>query len=280
MYADTEAAASALLAYGTDPHLLDNNGNTALMRGSDPKRQRLLLRAGADPAIRNHRGNTVLFNWVMEMDIPLLEEYLSLGCPLDEPNLEGFTPLMRVASFYQGHLENRNDAIMFLLEKGADPNRKDNKGKSVLYHYLKTEVRGYPDKDDETVVAALLAAGARPADMDDEGDSVLLYLFEEARWNSEMKPLLRLALKYASADEIKIARAAARKIRREDFLSDLSENLLPTVAALSVPLLVGGLSVGMREGVFANNRSGNFMGPVNAFLTLGLGGSLLGKYSL
>jgi uncharacterized membrane protein len=46
--------------------------------------------------------------------------------------------------------------------------------------------------------------------------------------------------------------------------------------AFSVPLLVGGVSIGMREGVYKDNPSANFMGPVNGFLTLVSSGLFLG----
>jgi ankyrin repeat protein len=278
MYAEgDEAAAAALLEKGVDPNLQDNDGDTALIRSYFyPNVQKLLLRSGADPAIKNNRGSTALNSWYRKADMPLLEELLALGCPLDEPNLRGFTPLMNAAASAHYSNNNYSAAVMTLLEKGADPSRRDNEGKSVLFHYIES-FRGRVNvpKEAETVITAMLEKGAQPADIDEDGNSALLYLIKESRRDSEYRPLLRLARKYASKDEISDAGSAARS---KGYYKYIGENVLKTSMALTVPLLIGGLSIGMREGVYADDPYKNWMGGVNSFLTFTSSGFLLGSF--
>ena len=77
---------------------------------------------------------------------------------------------------------------------------------------------------------------------------------------SAMESLLDMVLSYSSAEEIEAARAIAAKIERDIFLS---EKIRPTIYALFFFLIIGGLSIIMREGVYANRKSENWMGPVN-----------------
>ena len=211
-----------------------------------------LLNAGADAAHTDTLGNTALHNWVYHQNSTILEMLLSWGCPLDAPNSDGRTPLMNAA------IGGYSEAILALLEKGANPNSRDKDGISVLHHYVSNYRR-----IETTVVAALLAAGARPADMDNEGKSALVTLLFYSLWESDTNPLLDLVLSYSSPGEIEAARNKAAdmkaKIERGIFLS---EKIGPTIAALSL-LIIGYLSIIMREKVYANRKSENWMGPVN-----------------
>ena len=284
MQASTRTAVDMLLASGADPNLQNKNGNTALLLHAWRHPQFIipLLLAGADATHTDLDGNTALHYWWNSRSNTVLEALLFRGCPLDAPNHNGFTPLMRVARGGYGR------AVLTLLEKGADPNRWDNDGNSVLYLYLEGSVKkqkGSVLVDDdgeklETVVAALLAAGARPAVTNNKGNSALFYVTAEIRnkkYDTNYMALLRdMMLEYTNADEIKTANRVMRAVKAEERKKEFSFNLLPTITALSLPLIVGGLSIGMREGVYADRKSENWMGPVNGVLTLGMGGLLLG----
>jgi ankyrin repeat protein len=281
IYARTKAAVDLLLTSGADPNLQGKNGETALLHHAwlYPQFVIPLLEAGADAAHADSAGNTALHYWDYNQSV--LEALLSRGCPLDKPNRNGVTPLMRAAR--NGH----GRAVLTLLEKGADPNRRDNDGTSVLYHYLrgseKNREGSFLVDDDgeklETVAAALLAAGAQPAVTDNKGNSALLYVMEQIRKHNDttyMRLLRDMMLEYTSADEAKAAGAVTAERRKKELSYDLSENLPPTIKALSFPLIIGGLGIGMREGVYADRKSENWMGPVNGGLALGTAGLFLG----
>ena len=283
MYVTTQTAVNLLLDSGADPTIQDKNGETALLRAwFYPMVVIPLLEAGSDATHQDHRGNTAMHNWGYRQNPRVLEALLSRGCPLDEPNYRGFTPLMTAAR------SGRGSAVLILLEYGADPNSRDNNGVSVLLHYVK----GAEKKRDgsflvdnngeklETVVAALLAAGAQPAVRDNEGDSALLYVMEHIRrgfYDKKYMSLLRdMMLEHTSAEEKRAARAAMSERTRAMLYYNLADNLPALSAALCFLLIVGGLSIVMREKVYKDNKPKNWMGPINAYLALAAGGLILG----
>ena len=274
MYAHSITAAAVLLAYGADPNLQNNKGETSLIRTwFYPEIQRILLRAGADPTIKDNEGKTAMHYWPYGANMPLLDELLAAGCPLDDPDSDGITPLMNAAS--SSNEQRSAKTVPALLERGADPNKsRDYRGRSILHVYL-WRIDSHA-KEAIPVVEALLAAGARPADMDEEGDSALLLLLRESRYYPEMKPLRKMALKYSSAGESITARAKAAKISGEDFRYRLSENSSLLSIVLFAFLIIGGLSVAMREWRFAGDKSKNPMGVINGLLTLNATGLYLG----
>jgi len=58
---------------------------------------------------------------------------------------------------------------------------------------------------------------------------------------------------------------------------NISKYMAPTVMAFSLFLVIGSLSIVTREGVYAGRESQNWMGPVNSFLTMSMGGFFLGS---
>jgi len=288
MNARTVVTAKHILAAGADPNLQDKDGETALFHAwLHPQIIIPLLEGGADASHTDLRGNTALHNWMYIPNVNALEALLSYGCPLDQPNHAGITPLMKAARIGKGK------AVLLLLDKGADATRRDNSGTSVILYYLTSrniekvysyqgnvETGSYLIDDDkeklETVVAALLAAGANPADTNNDGNSALIYVMTESKSKygaPKYLVLLRdMMLKYTVKDDVKIAKAVINKKNRAEF----KENLPAYIAALSLPLIVGGLSIGMREGVYADNKSANWMGPVNGYLTLSTSGFFFG----
>jgi hypothetical protein len=96
----------------------------------------------------------------------------------------------------------------------------------------------------------------------------------------EMLPLRDLVSQYASAGEISEAKKAAAKTvgteKNNRLHNALSVGFPPTFIALLFPLVFGGLSILMREKLFAYDKSKNPMGQVNALLTLCASGGLIG----
>jgi ankyrin repeat protein len=270
---------SLLLDSGADPNLRNKYGNTAFMNIRNPEFISLFFQAGADPTLKNNNGRTVLHfrgysSWLWWLDGPIIDELISRGCLIDEPDKNGFTPLLRAVSAGSDY----HKAALALLEKGADPHCRDPKGRNALHLYL-LELEKHPDwydKDGEpSFVAALLEAGIRPADKDDEGDSALRTVNRISRKKPDMIPLRNLVLQYADAQDAKIAKKTEAKIasaaKREEFSKDLPDIL----KALSVPIAWGGLSVLMREVVYKDDPYKNFMGWVNGATTLGISGFFL-----
>jgi ankyrin repeat protein len=236
-----------LLQSGADPNIADNEGETALMKVRGIEVARLLLSGGADPSIgTDSSGRNVLYKWLSFLDRPLLED---------------------------------------LFEKGVDSNFRDANGITAFHHYmLNIEF----DKGDyESIVAAFLAAGARPAEADDKGHSALSVAIRLSRNHEEMVPLLDMMKQYANDDEIRLAESKASRViteRRREKAQEVGENIghfmyyyFPVIlGALSIPLAVGGLSIGMRERVYKDNLSQNWMGSVNGALNITMAGMASG----
>jgi ankyrin repeat protein len=282
----SEAVMRFLLINGADPNLQDKNGETVLMKSDGEKALiNVLLENGADPTIKDNKGKTVLHHWNYSLNGPMIDELISRGCLIDEPDNEGFTPLMRAMGYATAtHLY----PVLSLLEKGADPNYRGLKGRTALHvKLLRIEeyARDYDHNDSWEflpAITALLEAGTRPADKDDDGDSALITAIRIARKYKNKAPIGRLVQQYANAGEIKIATAEAREKvsveRREKTNETLSFKIEDTFKALCVPVVLGGLSLFMREVAFKDNPSTNIMGPINAVLTLGGGGAVLGFF--
>jgi ankyrin repeat protein len=270
-----------LLNSGADPNKVDSDGETALMKTRNRDIAELLLSVGADPTVKDSQGQTVLHRWTRFsfLDGPLIDALISRGCTIDEPDLEGTTPLMLAAT--------HDTAVVAMLEKGADPHLRDSQRRTALHYYLLGMLdrnnHDYREGNYESVIAALLAAGARPADTDSKGISALSIAIILSNEYEEMIPLRDMMMAHSSADEIKIAQATASKTvarakareRAYEFEYKWEEYIRPALVAFSVPLVVGGLSIGMREGVYAQDPLQNWMGPVNVVLgTTMLGVSL------
>jgi ankyrin repeat protein len=287
LMADSNARiTSLLLEVGADINLVDENGGTALMHAKRRDTALLLLNAGADPTVKNLKGRTVLHYWGWSLSKMPLDEVLALGCFIDEPDRNGITPLMDAVRDAVRYDKYAKPTIAILLEKGADPNLRDPQGRNALHRYL-AEVEGRAREtlggkiyDFEAITEMLLAAGARPSDTDDEGETALLVALRLSKRYERMASLGNIMLQYADSREAKIARSGASKKvnqeKRENTRYWMGVNL-PTVAvALSVPLFVGGLSIGMREGVYRNDYARNFMGPVNGVLSFTMAGMAMG----
>ncbi|ANW22566.1 ankyrin repeat domain-containing protein [Streptomyces clavuligerus] len=97
----------------------------------DLHRTRALLRAGADPAVPDRDGATALYIAAVQGEAPVARLLLAAGAPPDAesgPGGEGHgggwdgTPLCAAACW--GH----EDAVRVLLEHGADPGLREDRG--------------------------------------------------------------------------------------------------------------------------------------------------------
>jgi ankyrin repeat protein len=92
-----------------------------------------------------------------------------------------YTPLMMAA------LSNDHRSFFYLLNHGADPNRKSSKGMTTLMYAMQAE------EDDPEITRALLDRGANPADKMADGTDALY--FAEKMGNTESVKLIKDKMK-------------------------------------------------------------------------------------
>lgn len=147
-----------LLAAGADVNLRNGKGQTPLIiaASSCAKAIPFLLERGADPKRVDKAGESALHEIVRleaETMAPLLEQLLAAGADIDHQNRYGQTPLIQAS-----YSTLRREAVgAALLEHGADPNRQDYRGDTVL-HILAAD---NPRNDPSGFIRRLLAHGAR-----------------------------------------------------------------------------------------------------------------------
>jgi ankyrin repeat protein len=278
MGASSEKMMRLLLNSGADPNIQDNEGETVLMKSREPEFISLLLQARANPAIKDKNGRTVLHHFIGILSEQNLDDLISHGLPIDEPDIEGFTPLIYAANTAR---DSNQKFILTLLKKGADPNYRGPNGKTALHAYLlDTHWRYYTERDLE-IITAFLEAGTRTAIKDDKGDSALITAIRISKKNPLISDLVQ---QYADANDIKTAKAVAAKMirdenkeeRRKELAEYIAEKLPLTLIALCIPLILWGVSFVMRRIVFKKKPSANIMGTINAILTLVGSGLFLG----
>lgn len=186
---------------------------------------KLLVKYGADPCRRDDTGDTPLHYAAVTIDdapyAEVFRYFTSRGTPIDVPNADGTTPLMRSAEavkFVPALLET-------LISMGADPKRKNRYGQSVLhfaaskgnYQVLRFFMKynsGINDQDiygRTPLISAvrsiqfqprkeklLLDAKADHGVFDREGNSALMY----AVWKRDI-PTIQLLLEYGADPELK-----------------------------------------------------------------------------
>ena len=160
-----------LIKEGADVDARDKTGSTPLNKGAQinasPSFMKTLLEADADPKAKNKLGDTVLHstvtNWDWVEGLAVLKMLIKEEVDVNEPDRNGESPLFLVMRrFYQdGSLPVRE-----LLEAGADPNARDNNGKTLLILGIKN--------GDESSVQLLVERGADVNAPDREGYTPLL----------------------------------------------------------------------------------------------------------
>ncbi|KAK5987226.1 Ankyrin repeat domain-containing protein 50 [Cladobotryum mycophilum] len=123
---DDENITHLLIEKGAMLDVVNNNGESALIVAAQKDFQdiaNLLLYSGADACIRDVDGETVLFKAAMHGNNRLITGVLDMGIlHVDDTNDDGHTVLSVAAEFGQTELAK------LLIERGADPNHRDNSG--------------------------------------------------------------------------------------------------------------------------------------------------------
>ncbi len=128
-----------LLKQGADINAIGPNGESIFqmaLEGNEPlcapKFFALLADYHPDLTCRTSAGDGVVAR-VLGMDgYSYARKFVDAGAPVDEANRDGVTPLMTLAQDSLIDVPSPMDFIKFLLAKGADPERRDKKGKSAI----------------------------------------------------------------------------------------------------------------------------------------------------
>ncbi len=97
----------------------------ACVRGDD-RSVRKFLELGADPNSIDNEGRAPLHYAIQGRSVDVVSELLNAGAQIDVADANGNTPLSD-AVFYA---EGKKETIVYLLERGADPDRENNYGVS------------------------------------------------------------------------------------------------------------------------------------------------------
>ena len=189
--ADDLNAVRAELAGGQDPNGVNEHGRSALAAAVARKQidiVRALLDAGAK-AGGPHNGFPLL-----AMALPdgkdtrpaaqryaLADMLLAAGAPVDAVDSSGMPLLMRRLAYYT----DDNDNLVYLLEKGANPNAREKNGRSVLHVGLQTPKKFW-------FAEKLLARGA-----DINAAYIRMYYGNSPMWET---PLLEALREWPSGD--------------------------------------------------------------------------------
>ena len=154
---NTLAMLQALLEAGADVNLRNQRGETALKVAAFGciRAVPFLLEKGADPTLADNAGDTALHGIVRyktETMTPLLEGLLQAGADINHQNRHGQTPLIKTA--YAPMV--RETTAPILLARGADPNRQDYRGNTLLHILAEKKSRADPS----ATIHLLLAEGA------------------------------------------------------------------------------------------------------------------------
>ncbi|MBB2201476.1 ankyrin repeat domain-containing protein [Gluconacetobacter tumulisoli] len=116
------------LAAGMDPDLRDGRGYSALILAaynSHDETVACLLAHHAAVDLQDAKGATALAGVAFKGDLAVARLLVAAGAGIDVPNHVGRTPLIFATMF------NRAPMVAFLLEHGADPDRRDGEGNSA-----------------------------------------------------------------------------------------------------------------------------------------------------
>lgn len=155
-----------LIKNGANKDHKDVSGRTALKYAAENGNKDVLdvlLKGGADPNIPDGDKRTPLMEAAKKNNKEIVDLLLGgKANPNVPPDKDGNTPLIEAAK----HQDKTPDVIKSLLDKGADPNKTDAIGHTVLWELAK--------KGDSESVKALLAANAKPDVKDPVSDTTPL----------------------------------------------------------------------------------------------------------
>ncbi len=134
----------ALLNAGADPTIPDKNGRTMLHIAAainTPEYLAILLDYGMDPNIKNTEGGeTPLFDAVGEQSHLQFDRLIDAGADINAQDIMGDSVLHHAAS------TRNTSSVIKLLEMGANPNIKNNQGKTFQSSFFRMSEDVMTDK--------------------------------------------------------------------------------------------------------------------------------------
>ena len=157
-YAQSGDAVDALMEAGANVDRRNREGQTALHLAPSADVAVRLLAHGAVVDARDCEGRTPLH---LAVDRRVARVLLDQGSPVDPQDATGATPLLL-------HVSRRSAGARTLLRAGADPNTRDNSGRTALLLAVRT--------GDRKTTGDLLRAGADPRLRDNGGAGLAAHL--------------------------------------------------------------------------------------------------------
>jgi ankyrin repeat protein len=134
--ASEEEAAGEMLAQGADANATDHQGTPALVVAAGNPAMRgivgLLLEKGAAVNAEDGEGTTALMAAADHHGVEACELLIAHHAAIDSRDAHGNTALLRAAASADNFLEERFHLLRLLLDKGADPNAKNDSGVTAL----------------------------------------------------------------------------------------------------------------------------------------------------
>jgi ankyrin repeat protein len=128
------ATLQRLLTEGMPVDTVDHEGVSAVLRAANaekPQAVRCLLHGGASVGARDRSGRSLLhLVAAYPATLPLVDEVLARGVPIDDQFEGGVTPLM--TALLRGHIEGARA----LLARGADPRVRDSDGNTCVMQMI------------------------------------------------------------------------------------------------------------------------------------------------
>jgi len=134
VYMQNGPALGRLMSAGLGAELWDARGETAahLAAGaSDPEYLQILLENGLSPNLRNKSGEPLLFAAIMSRRLPQLKLLIKHGADLNIISDD----VMQISALHLASTTLYNEALLILLENGANPNIRNSSGDTFQAYF-------------------------------------------------------------------------------------------------------------------------------------------------
>ena len=196
------ATARLLVEHGADVNAQDKDHTPPLllaMQRNMYEMTRVLLAHGAEPNVKNDNGKTPLHlllegDPTYEDNIPdLVRLLLECGMDVDAQDEYHATPLLLVV------VRHMDDIAQILLERGAKPNVKNNKGKTPLHLLLERKYLEYDHVNEVLAVERLLLECGADVNAQDEDSITPLHLASR----HDRLEIAQITLDYSDVEKIR-----------------------------------------------------------------------------
>lgn len=240
------------------------NGTTAFMITGDLDTCRLLLEKGADPLLRDNDGNTAMHYFArhgffrsVDQIHSKLNFLIQVGLNPADTNGQGNSAMAEAVK------SGNSPVIITFYNTGyKDYNGTYDDGNNALLQFL-LHSNHEPAQNRLTVTKILLETGVTTWEANEEGDSAYSLSLTDTRFTQDLAALIREA---TPQDKKRAIEQEQKRIQKEQFARDFPDKMADTVKIMAFPLILGGLSIAMREGVYQDNNAQNWMNVPNAML--------------